>query len=120
MPSWRDRIAPGPPPLNWTKERDGSWSALSRRFRVIRVSDEQWALEDGPREPRLVGMYATCPLAQGVAGYRANETGNPKKEGREGRRKLVRHLKNEHVHHRNLIRAPGMGGSSGVVLRTIK
>jgi hypothetical protein len=82
-PHWRDRIAAGAPPLNWTKERDGSWSALSRRFRVLRVNDDQWALEDGTREPRLVGMYATCPTAQGVAAYVvANETGAPKKQGR--------------------------------------
>ena len=45
--------------------------------------DDRWALEDGTREPRLVGLYATCPLAQGVGAYiLGNETGTPKKAGR--------------------------------------
>jgi hypothetical protein len=82
-PHWRDRIGPGPAPLHWTKERDGTWSALDGRFRVVRLLDDRWALEDGTREPRLVGLYATCPLAQGVGAYIvSNETGTPKKEGR--------------------------------------
>jgi hypothetical protein len=82
-PNWRDRIAPGPSPLHWTKERDGNWSALGGRFRVVRLLDDRWALEDGTRQPRLVGLYTTCPLAQGVGAYIvSNETGTPKKEGR--------------------------------------
>jgi len=80
-PHWRDRI--GARPLAWTKERDGSWSAVEKRFRVHRMLDDQWALEDATREPRLVGIYAALPLAQGVAAYVvSNETGTPKKGGR--------------------------------------
>jgi len=45
--------------------------------------DDRWALEDATREERLVGLYASCPLAQGVGAYIVcNETGTPKKEGR--------------------------------------
>jgi hypothetical protein len=80
-PHWRDRI--GPPPLQWTKERDGTWSALDGRFRVVHILDERWALEDATRQERTVGFYASCMTAQGVAAYVVeNEHGNPKKTGR--------------------------------------
>ena len=59
---------PGPSPPYWTRERDSSWSALGR-FRAVRLLDDRWALEDLTRDQRLVEMYATLPLAQGVAAY---------------------------------------------------
>ena len=68
MPTWRDRIEPIAPPLQWTKQRDGSWTAIGR-FKALRMLDDRWALEDATRLERLVGIYATLPVAQGVAAF---------------------------------------------------
>jgi hypothetical protein len=47
------------------------------------MPDDQWALEDLTRDPRLVGIYGTLPLVQGVAAHVvSNGAATPKKDGR--------------------------------------
>lgn len=58
--------------LQWTKQRDGSWTAAAKRFRLVRISSDQWALEDMTRvalglEGRQVGIYRTLPAGQVAA-----------------------------------------------------